>query len=283
MVTSILAAAQRNPRTTAVYLVFAIACIVIYRVIEYDDENDAHDHILTLSASLQVLAFALLLAETSQTAVEGLSEQTLWAFTISHIARLSTTLWGPGYVPQDNTSDVYLYQILEFAGAVMLVVYLVKLRATRVMRDVGQTSERWSQLTGMVIVSGGLSIFTKSTGHADYIADLLWMFSVWLESFALGPQVLLLRTTRIEVGILHFVALTFLASFAFGYFWGHVAYDQWSDNLGHFFFGVLSAVAIRFSLCALFLVTFLRTTKNDHKDGLPTWYKNEHGISLEDL
>lgn len=279
----IIAAAQRNPRTTAVYGIFAAACCVIYKAIEYDHEFAAHDHILTLSASLQVLAFALLVAETSHTAVEGLSEQTLWAFTIAHIARLSTTLWGPGYVPEDNTSEVYLYQILELVGAVMLVFYLAKLRASRAMRDVGQSSDSWTLLVGMMITSTVMAFITKSTGHGDYIADLLWMFSVWLEAFALGPQVLLSRSSRTEEGIMHFVALTFLASFTFGYFWSHVAYDQWDDLLGTFFWGILCAVVIRFSLCVLFLVTFLRSTKNDHKDGLPTWYKVEHGISLEDL
>jgi hypothetical protein len=214
----LFAAAQRHPRATALYISFALGCVAVWKFLQF--RNAAMDHILTLSASLQSLAFALLVVEAGGGCGEGLSEKGLWAFFIAHVSRLSTTLWGPGYTPEDNTSDVFLYQILELVGVIILGYYLLKLGSMRSMRDVGQGYEKWSVLGGMVGVSLVVAFFTKSTGHNDWFADLSWMFSVWLEALALGPQVMLLcMSSQVEDGAMHFVAVSLLASLAFGYFW----------------------------------------------------------------
>ena len=67
------------------------------------------------------------------------------AFIIAHVTRISTTVWGEGYIPeeslrglqhcslhvvsnvcgQDNTGDVFLYQGLELLG-VLVVVFQAK-------------------------------------------------------------------------------------------------------------------------------------------------------------
>jgi len=146
-----VATAQRHPRATALYMSFFLGCIAFWKLLQF--RTAALDYVLTLSASLQSLAFALLVVEAGGGCAEGLSEKALWAFFIAHVARLSTTMWGPGYTPEDNSSDVYLYQMLELAGVLMLGFYLLKLGSMRSMRDVGQTYERWSVLAGMVGVS----------------------------------------------------------------------------------------------------------------------------------
>jgi len=257
----LIASAQRHPRATALYLCFGLGCIAVWKFLQF--RNAAMDHVLTLSASLQSLAFALLVVEAGGGCGEGLSEKALWAFFIAHVSRLSTTLWGPGYVPEDNTSDVFLYQALELIGVLILGYYLLKLGSMRTMRDVGQGYEKWSVLGGMVGVSLVVAYFTKSTGHNDWFADLSWMFSVWLEALALGPQVMLLcMSSQVEDGAMHFVAVSLLASLAFGWFWTKSAYDQYSDfqkDGSHvFYWGVLSAASIRLVLCASFLYLFMR-------------------------
>jgi len=225
----------------------------------------ALDYILTLAASLQSLAFALLVVEAGGGCGEGLSEKTLWAFFVAHVARLSTTMWGPGYTPEDNSSDVYLYQMLELAGVLMLGFYLLKLGSMRSMRDVGQTYERWSVLAGMVGFSFAAAYMTKSTGHNDWFADFSWMFSVWLEALALGPQVMLLSTSRPEVeqGVMHFVTLSLAAALAFGYFWSDSAWQEYArfkeDGSHVFYWGILGCAGIRVSLSLTFLYLSMKS------------------------
>lgn len=262
-----MSATNKPARSYALYIVFFLGCAAAWKLIQFRNAA-TYDHVLTLSASLQSLAFALLVVEGGSNAGEGLSEKALWAFFIAHVTRLSTTMWGPGYVPEDNTSDVFLYQILELVGVLLLGYYLLKLSALRGMRDVGQGGERWSVLSGMVVTSVVLAWMTKSTGHNDYFADLSWMFSVWLEAFALGPQVLLLcsfASNQVDEGAMHFVALTTAASLAFGWFWSRSAYDQYADfqkdGAHSFYWGILSAVVIRISLCVIFLYMFMRQVR----------------------
>merc|ERR1719357_1807639 len=125
---------RAKPRTTALYGVFAIMCICVYWNLE-TAERGKHDFVLTLSAGLQVLAFAFLVWDTRSQVAEGLSERSLWAFFIAHLTRLSTTFWGTGYIPEDNTSNVYLYQLLEMTGVLLLAWKLLKVTTVRSVHE----------------------------------------------------------------------------------------------------------------------------------------------------
>jgi len=262
--------AQKHPRATSLYVAFFLGCVAFWKLLQF--RTAALDYVLTLSASLQSLAFALLVVEAGGGCGEGLSEKALWAFFIAHIARLSTTMWGPGYTPEDNSSDVHLYQILELAGVLLLGYYLLKLSSMRSMRDVGQGYEQWSVLAGMVGASVVLAYLTKSTGHNDWFADFSWMFSVWLEALALGPQVLLLAgagVVQVEEGAMHFVALSLAASLAFGFFFSRIAWEQYAEfkqeGAHIFYWGILSCVLLRVTLCTAFLYLFMKRKGSNGK------------------
>lgn len=244
------------------YLTFFFGCAIVYRSL-VAREYGAYDYLLTLSAALQALGFTLLVFDSRSSVAEGLSEKTLWAFVVAHVARISTTIWGSGYIPEDNTSDVYLYQTLELLSVALVVFQLLKLAATRSQHDVGQGFERWSLLVGMTVSSLVLALLTKSTGHNDYYADLSWMFSVWLEAFALAPQVwFLLSAGQVDEGAAHFGGLTLAASVVFGLFWGRVARDRYAefekDGEHRFFQGILLAAFIRICFCCVYVYLFVR-------------------------
>jgi hypothetical protein len=254
------------------YLLFALGCFYIYRTLEAK-AGGAYDYLLTLSAGLQALAFGLLVVDTRSAVGEGLSEKALWAFLVAHTARISTTFWGEGYVPEDNTGDVYLYQTLEALGVALVAYMILKLSTVRTMHDVGQGYERWSLLIGMSSVAGVLAYFTKSTGHNDYFADLSWMFSVWLEAMALMPQVHLLwqGTTGVDESALHFAGFTLASAVIFALFWGRCAKDRYAefeaDGQHIFFRGVLCAAALRVGLCGVYFYLFMKTTKGSKGRG----------------
>jgi hypothetical protein len=256
---------QNRPRTAALYASFTIGCIVVYQVLE-TKASGVYDYMLTLSACMQALGFAILTLDTRSAAGEGLSEKMLWAFFVAHISRISTTFWGPGYVPEDNTSEVYLYQLVELAGVALLGFKLLQLNAVRSTRNVGQGSEKWSTLGMMAAVALILAYFTKSTGHGDYFADLSWMFSVWLEAFAMFPQVLVLRSTNlVDETAMHFAFLTFASAFTFTAFWLRQAHEQYSDDVKNgvdgFWYAILSAALIRFVLCGTYFVLFTNSSR----------------------
>jgi len=256
---------RERPRAAALYALFFIGALTIWKTLQARVTGQ-YDYILTLSAALQSLAFGLLVFDTKSAVAEGLSEKSLWAFFIAHITRLSTTFWGEGYIPEDNTSDVYLYQILELAGVVMLGYELLKLNTVRNIHDVGQGVERWSMLIGMVCTALVLGWKTKSTGHGDYFADMSWMFSVWLEAFALGPQVqMLVSKGSVDDSAMHFAGFTLAASLSFAFFWLRNSsdhYKEFQDYGEHgFFWAIGCASLIRVGLCGAYVYLFLRSNK----------------------
>lgn len=264
---SLLDFARDRPRTSGLYAFFLLGCCWVYRSLQFKSATGAYDYVLTFSAGLQALAFAFLVCDTRSQVAEGLSDKTLWAFFIAHVARLSTTFWGEGYVPEDNTGDVYLYQILEVSACVLLAWKLLTLSTVRLSHDVGQGMEQWNVLIGMVVVAMTLAAFTKSTGHNDYFADLSWMFSVWLDAFALVPQVRLLAASggQLDESAVHFAFATLAASFAFGAFWWKSAGERYQefmrDGYHGFLFGIVTAAFLRVCLCLAYVYLFVRSSK----------------------
>mmetsp|Transcript_104528 Transcript_104528/g.337110 ORF Transcript_104528/g.337110 Transcript_104528/m.337110 type:complete len:281 (+) Transcript_104528:77-919(+) len=257
--------AMEHPRSSAMYASFFIGCIVVYKTIEARSTGQ-YDYMLTLAAGLQTLAFALLVFDTRSGVGEGLSEKTLWSLFTAHVTRLSTTIWGEGYIPEDNTSDVFLYQFLEASGVLLLAFQLLKLSTLRTFHDVGQGMESWTTFLVMVGVSMILAWNTKSTGHADLFADWSWMFSVWLEAFALGPQVWLLHVrNKVDESAMHFAGLTMISGVIFASFWGRtgrewfVRHQDYGEN--GFFWSIGVAAVIRVLLCAAYFYLFMRTAR----------------------
>jgi len=274
---------QARPRTSGLYGLFIVGSICIYRSLQAQATGQ-YDYVLTLSAGLQALAFALLVLDTRSQVAEGLSEKALWAFFIAHVSRLSTTFWGEGYVPEDNTADIYLYQILEVSGVVLLAGKLLNMTTLRTIHDVGQGLERWTMLIGMVMSSIVLAYLTKSTGHNDFFADLLWMFSVWLEAFALLPQVQLLwKSSQLDESVLHFAGVTLMASLAFAAFWLKNANDHYANFMKEgyhgFMWGIIACAFIRVGLCSCYVYLFTRHAKTFA--GL-TGKKNEYELCAQD-
>jgi hypothetical protein len=278
-----------RPKTAALYGTFFVGFILIYRSLQVrtQDPTGQYDYVLTLSSAFQTLAFALLVLDTRSQVSEGLSEKTLWAFFVAQVSRVSTTIWGEGYAPEDSTADIYLYQILEICGILMVGFKLLKMTTVRTVQDVGQDLDRWQTLAVMIVVSLFLGWYTKSTGHDDYFADLSWMFSVWMEAFALFPQVKLLwASSHIDESAVHFAMCTFASSLAFVGFWWRCVYDKYGEAQGEkdspfklFLWGVSICGLIRMCLCASYLYLFLRKTKS-FKGALGT--KQEYELCLQD-
>jgi len=272
---------QSRPRTSALYGLFIIGTICIYRSLQAQ-ETGKYDYVLTLSAGLQALAFALLVCDTRSQVAEGISEKALWAFFIAHVSRLSTTIWGEGYVPEDNTGDIYLYQLLELAGVVLLAGKLLNMTTLRTIHDVGQGMERWTMLIGMCLSSIVLAYITKSTGHNDFFADLLWMFSVWLEAFALLPQVQLLwKASQLDESAVHFAGVTLASALAFGAFWIKNAMDHYNNFMQEgyhsFLYGIVSCAIIRVGLCSCYFYLFTR-----HANSFGWGKKGEYELCAND-
>ena len=115
----------------------------------------------------------------------------------------------PGYVPGDWSGD-YLYQLIEASSLAMAMAAIAKMISGS--KDDLSTEDGCTSLV-FIAVAAVAAYQVHPCMNYDFYPDAAWAFSVYLEVFAMLPQLLLLAKGRREVeatkGLSHFIACTF--------------------------------------------------------------------------
>ena len=204
-------------------VVFAI--LFIYIFISSKDFS----FFLVLSSIVQTSAFVIILLKvTDRQNVSGLSANTLICYSILLFARLTSTLFYPGYLPNDSSGS-WLYQLSDIISMLIccLLIYLLyfKYRETSDL-----ILDNKIPFYFLVIPSYLLAVFVKSNLNNNFFCDTNWAFSMYLETVAIFPQILLftIKKGQIEKFTSHFVALCGLNRLFSLIFW----WDTY-DELNH--------------------------------------------------
>ena len=183
-------------------VVFAI--LFIYIFISSKDFS----FFLVLSSIVQTSAFVIILLKvTDRQNVSGLSANTLICYSILLFARLTSTLFYPGYLPNDSSGS-WLYQLSDIISMLIccLLIYLLyfKYRETSDL-----ILDNKIPFYFLVVPSYLLAMFVKSNLNNNFFCDTNWAFSMYLETVAIFPQILLftIKKGQIEKFTSHFVAL----------------------------------------------------------------------------
>lgn len=204
-------------------VVFAI--LFIYIFISSKDFS----FFLVLSSIVQTSAFVIILLKvTDRQNVSGLSANTLICYSILLFARLTSTLFYPGYLPNDSSGS-WLYQLSDIISMLIccLLIYLLyfKYRETSDL-----ILDNKIPFYFLVVPSYLLAVLVKSNLNNNFFCDTNWAFSMYLETVAIFPQILLftIKKGQIEKFTSHFVALCGLNRLFSLIFW----WDTY-DELNH--------------------------------------------------
>ena len=184
---------------------------------------------LVLSSIVQTSAFVIILLKvTDRQNVSGLSANTLICYSILLFARLTSTLFYPGYLPNDSSGS-WLYQLSDIISMLIccLLIYLLyfKYRETSDL-----ILDNKIPFYFLVVPSYLLAVLVKSNLNNNFFCDTNWAFSMYLETVAIFPQILLftIKKGQIEKFTSHFVALCGLNRLFSLIFW----WDTY-DELNH--------------------------------------------------
>ena len=204
-------------------VVFAILFIYIFL------SSKDFSFFLVLSSIVQTSAFVIILLKvTDRQNVSGLSANTLICYSILLFARLTSTLFYPGYLPNDSSGS-WLYQLSDIISMLIccLLIYLLyfKYRETSDL-----ILDNKIPFYFLVVPSYLLAMFVKSNLNNNFFCDTNWAFSMYLETVAIFPQILLftIKKGQIEKFTSHFVALCGLNRLFSLIFW----WDTY-DELNH--------------------------------------------------
>jgi ER lumen protein retaining receptor len=175
---------------------------------------------LVLSSLVQTCAFVIILLKvTDRQNTGGLSANTLICYCILLFARLTSTLIYPGYLPNDSTGS-WLYQLSDTISMLIccLLIYLIYFKYK-------ETSDLMLDnripFYYLVIPSYILGSIVKSNLNNNFFCDTNWAFSMYLETVAIFPQILLfsIKKGQIEKFTSHYVALCGLSRLFSLIFW----------------------------------------------------------------
>jgi hypothetical protein len=190
-------------------IIFWTSVIIVILLIFVFISSKDFSFFLVLSSIVQTCAFLIILLKvTNYQSTSGLSANTLICYGILLFARLTSTLFFPGYLPSDSSGS-WLYQLSDIISLLIciLLVYLIyfKYRETSDIMSDGKIPFYF-----LVIPSYILAIMFRSSLNNNAFCDINWAFSMYLETFAIFPQILLFtikkgKLNHLLVIMLHYV------------------------------------------------------------------------------
>ncbi len=187
---------------------------------------------LVLSSLVQTCAFLIILVKvTNYQSCSGLSANTLICYAILLFARLTSTLFLPGYLPSDSSGS-WLYQLSDTLSLLIccLLIYLIYFKYKETS-DI--LLDNKIPFYFLVIPCYALSIWFRSSLNNNTFCDINWAFSMYLEAIAIFPQILLfsIKKGQIESFTSHYVALCGLSRLFSLIFWWDTYEELISDDL----------------------------------------------------
>ena len=216
-------------------IIFWSSIIVVILLIFIFISSKDFSFFLVLSSLIQTCAFLIVLLKvTNYQDCSGLSANTLICYAILLLARLTSTLFYPGYLPSDSSGS-WLYQLSDIISFLIciLLIYLIyfKYRETSDIMSDGKIP-----FYILVLPSFILALIFRSSLNNNMFCDVNWAFSMYLEALAIFPQILLftIKKGKIESFTSHYVALCGLSRLFSLIFW----WDTYEElNITDLYFG----------------------------------------------
>ena len=225
-------------------LIFWISIIIAILLIYIFASSKDFSFFLVLSSIVQTCAFVIILIKvTDRQTCSGLSVNTLICYCILLFARLTSTLFYPGYLPSDSSGS-WLYQLSDLLSMLIccLLIYLIYFK----YRDTSDLMiDNKLPFYYLAIPCYILAIIIRSSLNNNIFCDINWAFSMYLEAFAIFPQILLfsIKKGQIEKFTSHYVALCGLSRLFSLIFWWDT-YDElknrdtfFGNYVGYFIIG----------------------------------------------
>jgi len=212
---------------TATLLTYVGGVLFVFFTYEGLSDKD-FSVVLTFGSLMQCLAFLQLSIKTFQVQkLDGISSGTLEVYAVALFARLCSTLYLNGYLPLDRTGDM-LYQAGDVVSLV-LVVRLLKLARGNVAygaEPVASKEELVLDTRTAVVVSLIMAVAVHPNLDNWLPFDVAWATSLYLDSIAIVPQLVLLQKGgSLEALSVHYLLLMFLSRLMSGLFWFYGFYD----------------------------------------------------------
>ena len=273
---------ERQRGIAASWLAFFCISALVYVAFSDGDFSS----LLTYSSLFRCFGMSLLVAKLQRSgSAAGVSAKSLQCYAVVFGARLCSILRHEGYLPYDRSGD-WLYHCIEGASflATCAAVFLVHVTFRSTYEENNDTFGALepflhSKFGAVVIIApcALLAAFLHPALNRDWFSDVNWAFSMYLESFAILPQLFLFQkqsavAATVEPLIGHFVAALGVSRIVEMGFWMS-SYTELSDRDGSRSVGFLVLVTqlIHLIIMADFFYFYLSSLKRGLPMQLPSY------------
>jgi len=256
--------------TSLAYVIFVVMCFFASKALS----DRSFSALITLGAAVQAFGFCLLRIQVrSNRGVQGVSSRSLQMFAAVYIFRLYSTLQYNGYLPVDRSGD-WVYQLVD---CVALAVVFSLLYAVHGMHEKSYEKEVDScQIHWFLIGCFVFSCFVHPRLNNRTIPDIAWTSALYIEAFAMVPQLWLMTKKGGEVDALasHYIACVFFSRILIMIFWVN-SYVELMPKEGTFNFpgyGVMGAQMLQVAIFGDYMYLYAKSIRDQKKLVLPTAY-----------
>ena len=175
---------------------FSVSLVVYFMFSDGD-----FSFLLTYASLMRSFGLVLLVAKIQRTrSAAGVSAKTLQCYVVVFLMRLFSILRHEGYLPYDRSGD-WLYHCLEGIAlcATCTALYLVQFHYAATYEEshdsFGSIPNLPSELGALCIIvpAAVFAILIHPSLNKDWFSDTTWTYSMYLESFAILPQLFLFQ------------------------------------------------------------------------------------------
>ena len=212
---------KKRKKDIIVWSLLIIIVILVFILISSKDFS----FMLVLSSLTQMFSFVIVLLKVYNCQnCSGLSLNTLICYLLVLSGRLSSTLFYNGYLPSDTSGD-WFYQLTEILSLLFILLLIFFMKKT--YKQTSDTNLDTIKFYYFAIPCLIIGLLVHPILNSNFITDSLWTFSMYLQAFAIYPQIQLFinKKGQIETYTSHFVALLGLSTVFSIFFW----YDTYEN------------------------------------------------------
>jgi len=209
-----IAANVKKSNMLAPWLAFGMLSLVVYGAFSDGDFS----FLLTYASLTRCFAVTLLVAQLQQSkSASGISSKTLQCYVCVFASRLLSILRHEGYLPYDRSGD-WIYHCIE-VGAFLATLAALALVHGPYSSTYDITADGFgapgvpSNLGALVLIVPAfvVALLVHPGLNKDVLSDASWTYAMYLESFAVLPQLYLFqkqarRVATVDYLVGHFVA-----------------------------------------------------------------------------
>lgn len=206
---------KKRKKDIITWLLLFLTVLIVFILISSKDFS----FMLVLSSLTQLFSFIIIIIKVYNFQnCSGLSQNTLISYLLVLGGRLSSTLFYNGYLPSDDSGD-WFYQLTEILSFILIIIllYLMK-KKYKETSDINLDNIKYYYFAIPCLI---LSILIHPTLNHNFFTDTFWAFSMYLQAFAIFPQIQLFvnKKGQIENYTSHYVALCGLSTLFSLLFW----------------------------------------------------------------